>query len=412
MQIQLSKASKALLSISGHAGCGHCHSHKQYVQDDSGGLAVALSLLSEASDIPLTISDLHVEIGSKGYFEVTTISGGKARAYPRRGITPHEAKLAYNIIGQEAICTQALALFTYGRVYGQGAAETAVSLQTAIANAAIDSFHRHFPDKFVYGHEELEGNCGTYTGAIVDINNIPVAIMAIANASEGGIGPNEDLEGNCTGKGKFKGMEKLGMINSPTIIIEGKVYTPMYCDELEEENFFVRYDTEADNKDVGMALYESGKKLGHSIILNAQLMKRVKDGLKNSTQDVAQRIIDLANELKSAQSSHKKVQIVAELAKIISEDAGGVTFMSNNLNEIIGGAGTMPATSAVLSLLVTKEHREKFIMPYMDSRDVKRFKDIIINAVPSIANNIDSIQKDIAQRSFKEEIDKYITHNI
>ncbi len=412
MNIQLSKVQKPLLSISGHAGCGHCHSHKQYIQDDSGGLAVALSLLSEASDTSLLISDLHVEIGSKGYFEVTTISGGKARAYPRRGITPHEAKLAYNIIGQEAVCTQALALFAYGRVYGQGAAETAVSLQTAIANAAIDSFHRNYPDNFVHGHEELEGNCGTYTGAIVDINNIPVAIMAIANASEGGIGPNEDLEGNCIGKGKKKGMEKLGMIDSPTIIIEGKVYTPMYCDELEEENFFVRYDTEADNKYVGSALYESGKALGYNIILNAQVMKRVKDGLKNSTEQVAQRIIDLGNALQIAQSSHKKVQIVAELAKIISEDAGGVTYMSNELNEIISGAGVMPATSAVLSLLVTKEHREKFIMPYMDNRDVQRFKDIIVNAVPAIVNNIDLIQKDIKERGFKDNIDKYIEYNV
>ncbi len=408
MKIKLSSKNTPIIAITGHAGCGHCHSHKQYVQDDSGGLAVALSILSEATDLSLIISDVKVVTGAQGYFEITTVSGGTAKSSPRRGITPYEAKLAYTVLGQEAICTQSLALSAFGRVYGQGAGETAVALQIAIANAAIDSFHKNFPDKFVYGREELDGNCGTYTGAIIDIDGIAVAVMALANASEGGLGPNEDLEGNCYGKGKYKGMKKLGMIDCPTIIIEGKVYTPMYCDELKEETFLVRYDEEIDNKFVAHALYESAKTLGHTSIINEKLLKRVKGALKQATEDIGERIVDLGNRLKKAQSSYEKVQIVAELNQLASEDCGGVTFMSNDLHEIIAGVGGMPYTSAVISLLVTKEHRDKVIMPYMDSRDVDRFKEIILNSIPSLEKTLTSVENDIKISPYNGEIDKYI----
>ena len=33
----------AVIGISGHAGCGHAHSHCGFVQDDSGGLAAVLA---------------------------------------------------------------------------------------------------------------------------------------------------------------------------------------------------------------------------------------------------------------------------------------------------------------------------------------------------------------------------------
>ena len=35
----------AVVGISGHAGCGHAHSHCGFVQDDSGGLAAVLAIL-------------------------------------------------------------------------------------------------------------------------------------------------------------------------------------------------------------------------------------------------------------------------------------------------------------------------------------------------------------------------------
>ena len=84
----------AVIGISGHAGCGHAHSHCGFVQDDSGGLAAVLALLQRTTGLDLTITRVTVHTGRKGRFEVETASGGKGSAAARRGITTAEARLA------------------------------------------------------------------------------------------------------------------------------------------------------------------------------------------------------------------------------------------------------------------------------------------------------------------------------
>lgn len=410
MKVKLSGSRKPIVAITGHAGCGHCHSHNQYIQDDSGGLATTLTLLQEATGISLSIADLNVKYGTNGYFEVITESGGISRTYPRRGITLQESKLAYDILGKEAICSHSLVLSAYGRMYGQGVGEVGVSLQTAIANSAIDSFHRNYPDNFIHGVEELKGNCGSYTAGVIDIGDTPVAVMAVCNATDGGIGPNEDLEGNCYGRGKYHAMDKLNMINIPTIIVEGKVYTPLYCDLLERDTFLVRYDLEADNPFVGKALYKSGLSIGESVFFNEDIMKRVSGGMRNATKEFGEKISLLGDKLSVATTSYEKVIIVSELAELISQNAGGVTFMSDAIHEIIGGVGLMPATSAVISLLVTKEYRDKYVMPYMEFNDVIRFLNIIKGSIVNIVNSLDDAQAHIDKNGFKGDIDDYIKY--
>jgi len=58
MKAALSQEERGILAVAGHAGCGHCHSHNQYIQDDSGGLAVVLALFHEAAGLSLTIKDV------------------------------------------------------------------------------------------------------------------------------------------------------------------------------------------------------------------------------------------------------------------------------------------------------------------------------------------------------------------
>ncbi|NLZ54854.1 MAG: hypothetical protein GX892_17260 [Thermoanaerobacteraceae bacterium] len=47
MKLALSDNKQGVIAIAGHVGCGHRHSHNQYVQDDSGGLATVLALFQE-----------------------------------------------------------------------------------------------------------------------------------------------------------------------------------------------------------------------------------------------------------------------------------------------------------------------------------------------------------------------------
>ena len=101
--------------------------------------------------------------------------------------------------------------------------EVPVALQTAIANAALDSFVKAFSDQFIIKEEDLEGNCGKILGTVLDIHGVPVSVMALSNATVGGIGPNEDIEGNVNLYGKKDLSEKLHLDRIPSFVIEGKV---------------------------------------------------------------------------------------------------------------------------------------------------------------------------------------------
>ena len=144
-QVSLSKASKGILGIVGHAGCGHANSHCGFVQDDSGGLAALLRILERATGLDLTIDKVTPTVGKAGGFTVHTASGGCAWAPAGRGVTPTEAELSERVVGLSAVTTQADAVHAFGRMLGQGAFEVPVALQTAIANAAVDSFAKNFP---------------------------------------------------------------------------------------------------------------------------------------------------------------------------------------------------------------------------------------------------------------------------
>ena len=42
----------------------------------------------------------------------------------------------------------------------------------------------------------MEGKVGRCIGAVIEIDSVPVSVLGILNANEGGVGPDEDLEGN------------------------------------------------------------------------------------------------------------------------------------------------------------------------------------------------------------------------
>ncbi len=377
MRIRFSEQKKGVIAVAGHAGSGHCHSHKQYLQEDSGGLATVLALFQEATGLSLTIKEIRVSPGIQGTITVETVSGGIGFCAPRRGVTVHEARLAKNLEGRDAIRTQTLVMEAFGRFYGQGIHETPVALQTAIANAAVDSFIKNYPGQFIHATEDIDHCCGKIAGAIFDFGDIPVAVLATVNATPDGTGPVEDMEGNAAIGAKKRVMEALGMCAVPTIEVEGKVYSPAYSDTAEAPYFMIRADREDDNPVVAEALVAGGKKIGCPVVFRDDVMKRVAGGLEDGVKALGDAIIAAGRELKEARYSQHKIAALAKLARLISEDGAGISFMSDRLHEVIGGTGIMPGMGAVMNYIVPKSYRDAYIFPFLTEDDIMRYTALV-----------------------------------
>ncbi|MPL67986.1 hypothetical protein SDC9_13690 [bioreactor metagenome] len=408
MKTSLSCKHQAKVAIAGHVGCGHCHSHKQFVQDDSVGLAVVLTLFQEATGLSLNIKDIRTMTGLHGYIEVETESGGIGRATARRGITVHEALLAKTLIGNQDVRTHTLTMEAFGRFYGQGIHEAPVALQTALANAALDSFVKNFPDQFVWGYEDVIGSCGLMAGTILDIDGIPTAVLGTVNASSGGIGPNEDLEGNAAIGIKGELMTKLGMTELPTIVIEGKVYWPALSDVIDEPTFLVRGDEIDDNPIVAQSIFSAAQELGHKVTLNMETLKRMPGNMAKQTQELGAKIAALGEKLKTVEYAQEKVNILADLASLVSQDGAGVSFMSNKLHEIIGGIGMIPGTGAVLSSVIPRQYHEDFVVPFATQDDVNNYVAITKKSVRQIYQVLPQALEHAKAHAYKNSLDSFV----
>jgi len=279
--------------------------------------------------------------------------------------------------------------------------ETSAALEAALANSVVDTFHKKAPGSFHVTTESLATNSGLIGGISTEIDAVNTSVMTTVNESSSGIGPNEDLEGNVALGSKAELMRKLGMLRCPTIVLEGKAYSPALSDGLQRNTFLVRVQRDLDNIVVAEALHDSAKELGYPVIFLDDAFPRNDGVLRRKTVEVAERIIETAERLKTAELGSEKVMIVAELARLVSQDAGGVSFMSNELHDIVRQCGLMPGTSAVLSILVTKEYLAHWKMPLLEQEDVEMMKNIVYAAIPRIASNLDEAN-DVVERLYSD----------
>lgn len=384
MSVVFSKYKTGDVGIVGHVGCGHTHSLNNQVQDDSAGLSVILSLFKEATNLTLNIKDIYFESNK---IMVTLVNGGQGFGIARRGITPQEKKLMNSLIGKEIINTHTLVLETFGRIYGQGILEVPVALQTALANSALNGFLINYPNNFIGTVENIPGNHGNIVGTVLNIDGIDVSVLGTVNATLGGIGPNEDLEGNSANYSKKEIMQELGMSKIPTLVVEAMIYSPL-SKGLIENTFFVRGDQSDDNLLVIDSIIKACKNLNLPLIYNQDGMKRKKDLLRNTTKLVAEKIIELGTALTFAEKSEDKVRIVSELAIVISQDCGGISFMSNSLHEIIGGAGMMKKTAAVLNLVCSEDYIQTNPIPFLTSKELEEYILISKETIKELYNAI------------------------
>lgn len=407
MTIELVRSleAQAVVGISGHAGCGHAHSHCGFVQDDSGGLAAVLTILQRATGIDLTITRVNVQTGRKGFFEVETAAGGKGSAFARRGITSAEARLAQAVVGRQAVCTQALASTAFGRIYGQGAMEVPVALQAAIALAALDSFEVAFPESVLASDEGVTGNCGRILGTKIRINGVVASVLAVVNATEGGLGPNEDVEGNVNLGPKRAVMEKLGLHALPTLLIEGKVCADPASSMIGRPTFLIRAYPDDDNVVAARSYEAAGTRLGYPSLYLDELLGRSPDAMRKLGRSQGEHVIRLGEALRDARTANDKVRIAAELNQFCSQELGGITFMSENVHQVMGGVGMIPGTCACLSLFIPHAQLEEDVSPVLSEADAGRFADMVLAAAEDLAGHLPEAREaiDRIQKRYREQ---------
>lgn len=385
MQVRSTPADKPLIGVMGHAGAGHVHSHSGFIQDDSAGFAVVTTLIRRALPVDTTVAGISVDGDTVA---VRTADGGIGRAKARRGFSHYEQELMQRGLGRDAVISQSCAFRCFGRIYGQGVLEAPVAFQTALCLAVIDTFSRKYPDQVRVAGEGFAGNVGRCLAAHLAVDGIPVAAFALINASAGGIGPVEDLEGNVCFAGKGELMKEFGLHRLPTIIVESKAYVPAVGEELATNSFFIRHNKTYDNPVVAAALIEGAKQCDLPYRSADDAYPRYTGDMRRVTADFAARLKTLAEKIESASSAAGKTALVAELAVLASQDAGGITYMSDPLFDLVAGGGLMPGTAAVLSMVVTKPYIEQRMIPEVDETDIAHYLTIIAGAAGELEKNI------------------------
>lgn len=399
MKLKFSSEKQGIIGIVGHAGAGHSNSHCGFIQDDSGGLTAVIAILRRLTGLDLTITEVDVKLGKHGSFTVKTASGGVATSAPRRGITAFEAELAQRVVGEQAVCSQALAMKAFGRILGQGAMELPVALQSSIANAAIDSFIKNYPDRFIAGDEGIDGNEGRFLVTVIDVDGVPVSIMGLLNATSGGLGPNEDVEGNVNLAGKAQAMESVALDCIPTIVVEGKVCASPVSEKISVPTFVTRAFPGDDNTTVSECIEAACHHLNYPVVYPRELLARKKGAMRDLTRQMGEHVMELAKAFSLATTSREKVRLAAEINRFVSEDFGGVTFMSEDIHEVMGGVGMIPGLTGCLSLFVSNKELEETVYPILDLNDAERYCDVILGAVGEIHTRLDDAMKEVEAAS-------------
>lgn len=389
MEVKFSEHSKGVLGISGHAGVGHVHSHSGFVQDDSAGLAVAVLILKKALPVDTLISEVQASM-EEGRITVRTRGGGEAFASPRRGIAPYEKELLETRgIGLDAAFSQNAAVHVFGRMYGQGVSETAACFQGACALAVLDTFVKAAPRHFhVSAPSTKPGYLDKAITTVLDVDGVPMALMLLVNFTEGGIGPAEDYEGNVPWDFKEPVMKAVGLDAVPTILIESKAYIPAFAPGLMENMLMLRAQEGTDNLALAETLLHAAKEAHIPCCLKTDAMPLAPGSLAKATAAYADKLITLAKQLKTADDCMKKVRLTADLAELISQDAGGVTFMGNTVNDQMRGAGIIPGSHAILSMIVTTEYKEYVKIPMLTEEDAEHYITVILNGMKGYQDSL------------------------
>ncbi len=384
------------ICIAGHVGAGHVFSHSGFVQDDSQGFALVSSMLCSATGVSPMIAEVETD-RAEGSVTVKTVSGGTGRGLPRRGITPFEEQLMTGIKGENGCFPQRCAMKAFGRMYGHGISEVPVALEYAIAEAVMDSFNKNLRDFRIMRRDTEQAN-DIAGGMTVQIDDLSLTLMLTVNGSNRGTGPVEDLEGNVALDFKKELMEKLGVVNVPTIIIESKAFVPN-LEGINEETFLVRYNRGADNSVVASCLENALKDVNTKWRVIDSAFPVSKGAMARNTETFSRKLSETALSLGKSVTSSEKSRIAADISRLVSQDLGGIIFMSNGIHDIYRSAGTTPGTSAVLSIVVPEEYVKMNIIPFSTDGNIKVMMKVVKRACELLSENYQKALNDICRIS-------------
>ncbi len=384
-------------------------SHSGFVQEDGAGFSVVATMINKAAALDLRITKVHVN-PKKGEIGIQLKSGGKGTAFAHNGFTPAEIALMKNGVGKSAICPQSLATELFGRIIGQGVLEVPSAFITAASKAVVNGFLIHYPKQFIYASEDTPLSAGCIIGTILRIGDIPVSTMLTVNAGEGGLGPNEDTEGNVPIGNKRKLMEQLGLDHLPTIIVESKAFVPAWKEQIRETTLVVRANDIYDNTVVRECLIQGAKSLGYPVFQPDNPYPRKTGALSKVQKEISNKIIKLGKRLANAETAGEKNQIAAQLSMIVKNDLGGITFMSDQVNNVFDNGGLLPGTAAVLSSVVTSDYAAKYKIPILRANDIKMYVNTICEALKLLEKKLqeanDELGKKCIARSRIKSIEK------
>lgn len=360
-------------------GIAHAHGANNYQQDDGGGFCAAGTIVSHALSVDTRVREVSCTTEK---ITVKLMGGGSAVTSPRRRVTPQEAAMMKRAEGKDALFSQGVAAEIFGRVYGQGVMETAACFQGALALSVLDSFKKTDPEK-VFVVPESEENAGAILGTVIDLDGIPVSVVMPVNFTGGGLGPDEDYEGNFMHGMKGEMMKRIGC-PLPAIVAESKV-SSVLSEESDENRFLIRYSDERGNLSVARALEESCKELSLPYFVRNDLLNYDADSFQGLSSKFAEKLEKIAAELRETEKSSVKVRLVGELAKLVSEDAAGFTYMSRPIFAQSSSPGLHPGTSAVLSMIVGKNYIKDHVIPIITESDRDDYVRIILSALKKIA---------------------------
>jgi len=373
--VRLSSLGQGRIGLVGHVGIAHAHGAGGFQQDDSVGFSVVGSILSRALDVDTRISEVSCTTEE---ITVRLESGGESTTCPRRRVSPCEAELMRLSEKKDALFSQTVTAETFGRVYGQGVTEVPACFQAALSLAVLDAFKKAAPERINIVPEHSE-NAGAILGTVIEIDEIPISVVMPVNFSPGGIGPDEDCEGSFMIGRKGEMMKSLGF-PLPTIVVESKVFNALFLD-LDENKFLVRVSPEKGDTRVSTALKDACRDLGLSCLCRDDLFPYNAEAFHGKVISFADRLEGLASDLRKAEVAAEKVRIVAELARMVSEDAAGFTFMSKDVFNKAESPGLEPGTSAVLSLVVTKGYIRDMVIPLLNEKEREDYIAIVVNAI-------------------------------
>ena len=398
MDISFSSEKIGKVGLAGHIGVSHAHSHSGFVQEDGAGFSVLGKIFHLAAPVDLRIAQIEVAV-EQGSISITLEGGGSATAVARSGITPAEVALMQAAVGMNGLCPQTLATTIFGRVHGQGILEIPATFITALARAVVATYLAGYPEKFHFFEEDTPQSCGCYLGTVLQINGVPVSALLTVNAGLGGIGPNEDTEGNVPIGNKGRLMAILGMDALPTIIVEAKAYVPLWKKAIEKTTLIVRANQEHDNSVVGECLVAAAESLGYPVYLPPNPYPRRSGSLMEETQHIAQRVVDLGNRLAKADNCGEKNAIVSELVSLVKYDMGGVVFMSNGVNDVVAHGGLLPGTAAVLSSAVSAEYISCHQIPLLSDDDLEMYLQTIVEAIRILHSRLPEAREQLGKRA-------------